>query len=79
VLKKKAYVYENGKKEVDIPQELLDKVEELRVTIIEDIVESDDSLMEKYLEGQEIEAEEVLQAPRALWFGGKGYRSGHSS
>ena len=62
VLKKKAYVYENGKKEVDIPQELLDKVEELRVTIIEDIVESDDSLMEKYLEGQEIEAEEVLQA-----------------
>ena len=45
-----AYVYSDdasGKKEkVEIPEELKDQVEELRMALLEDIVETDDDLME---------------------------------
>jgi elongation factor G len=49
---------------VDIPSELQDKAQEWREKMIEGIVETDDELMEKYLEGQEISAEELVKALR---------------
>ncbi len=49
---------------VDIPAELQDKAQEWREKMIEGIVETDDELMEKYLEGQEISGEELVKALR---------------
>ena len=49
---------------VDIPDELKDKAQEWREKMIEGIVETDDQLMEKYLEGEEISEEELVKALR---------------
>ncbi len=48
----------------DIPPELQDKAQEWREKMVETIVETDDELMEKYLEGQEISVEELRNALR---------------
>ncbi|WP_448521725.1 elongation factor G [Pseudothermotoga sp.] len=59
----KAYVYEDGKsKVVNVPADMAKKVEEARLKLLEDIVESDDTLMEKYLEGGQISEEELKRA-----------------
>ncbi len=54
IISQKAYSYErngNGKgTEVDIPAELKEKVEELRLELVESVAESDDELLEKYFE-----------------------------
>jgi len=61
-----AYIYSNdasGKNQKsDIPEELKDRVEELRTALIEDIVETDDLLMEKYLNGEEIDGTQLAKA-----------------
>lgn len=63
LIAEKAYVYENGRStESTIPSPLLEKVKEMKLKAIEDIVESDDSLMEKYLEGQQIQPQELANA-----------------
>ncbi len=49
---------------IDIPDEYRDKAEEWREKMVESIVETDDELMEKYLEGQEISVEELRKALR---------------
>ncbi len=49
---------------VDIPDEYKEKAQEWREKMIETIVETDDALMEKYLEGQEISVEELRKALR---------------
>ena len=49
---------------VDIPQDLVDKASEWREKMVEAIVETDDALMEKYLEGQEISTEDLRRALR---------------
>ncbi|NPB07724.1 MAG: elongation factor G [Aquificae bacterium] len=49
---------------VDIPPEYQEKAQEWREKMIETIVETDDELMEKYLEGQEITVEELRKALR---------------
>ncbi|SHH15949.1 elongation factor G [Thermosipho atlanticus] len=67
----KAYSYENGKaKQTDIPDELKSKIEELKASMIEDIVSLDEELMEKYFADEEITAEELLKTLKI------GYRSG---
>ena len=48
----------------DIPPEYVDKAQEWREKMVETIVETDDELMEKYLEGQEIGVEELRKALR---------------
>lgn len=48
----------------DVPKELLKDVAKIRETMMEAIVESDDSLTEKYLGGGEITAEELRKALR---------------
>ncbi|HBJ81505.1 elongation factor G [Pseudothermotoga sp.] len=63
LISEKAYVYNSGKREeIPVPSEFSEKVQELRLRLIEDVVESDDTLMEKYLDGQEIGSEELIHA-----------------
>jgi elongation factor G len=58
----KGYTFEGGNKvqEVPIPAELKDKISSYREQLIESAVESDDSVMEKFLEGEELSDEEIL-------------------
>jgi len=66
ILSGKAYFYEGEKSvEKEVPPELKDRVNELRTEITESAVESDDSLMEKYLEGGEVTSEELDKALRS--------------
>ena len=64
----KAYTYEPGGKgkgkEIAIPDELKDRVDELREKVIEAAAESDDLLMEKYFEGEELSGEEIIAGLR---------------
>ncbi|WP_346868563.1 elongation factor G [Clostridium sp. UBA5119] len=48
----------------EIPAELADKAEEYRMAMIEAIAETDEALMEKYLEGEQITEEELHAALR---------------
>ncbi len=48
----------------DIPDDLKDTAEEWREKMIEAIAETDDELMEKYLEGEELTTEELKKALR---------------
>ncbi len=64
----KAYHYDGGAEEnpteIEIPEDMKDKVEEYRTTMIEAVAEFDDELMEKYLEGEEISEEMIKKAIR---------------
>lgn len=59
---RKAYTFEGGNKvqEVPIPADLQDSIATYREQLIESAVESDDALMEKFLEGEELSDEEVI-------------------
>ena len=48
----------------EIPADLVDQAEEYRMAMIEAIAETDEALMEKYLEGEEITEEEIHAALR---------------
>ncbi len=65
LIKMKAYRYSrdgSGKATgADIPADMEETVREWREKIIENIVEANDELMEKYLEGQELSGEEIEQ------------------
>lgn len=60
----KAYLYgDEGKpEEADIPGEMSERVQEAREKIIEGAAEASDELMEKYLEGEDLDESEVLNA-----------------
>jgi elongation factor G len=63
----KAYLYEgeSGKfAEAEIPADLQSAAEEMRQRLMETISENDDELLEKYLDGKEISAEELKKAIR---------------
>lgn len=51
-------------REEAIPAEYADQAEEYRAAMIESIAETDEELMEKYLEGEEITEEELVKALR---------------
>jgi elongation factor G len=65
LIKMKAYRYNrDGRGKAtgsDIPADMEESVQEWREEIIENIVEANDELMEKYLEGQELSEEEIEQ------------------
>lgn len=68
LLSMKAYTF-SGKmgsevNEEDVPEELQDKAEEWRDELVESIVETDEELMNKYLEGEEISEDELKAALR---------------
>ncbi|NLY74624.1 MAG: elongation factor G [Firmicutes bacterium] len=65
VLKNKAFVFEGGKMvEKPIPADLESKVEEYRSMLVESVAETDDDLLTKYLEGQELTQDELLSGAR---------------
>ena len=63
IFKMKAYMYEDSEGQVvdeeDIPADMVDQAEDFRAQMIEAIVELDDDLTMKYLEGEEITNEEL--------------------
>ncbi len=63
LVKMKAYIYKDeiGKDidEIDIPADLVELANEWRGKLLESVADSDDVLMEKYLEGEELTENEV--------------------
>jgi elongation factor G len=65
VLHMKAYMSPEGAREekaVEIPAELAEQVAEYREKLLDSVVETDEGLMERYLDGQELGEEEVAAA-----------------
>jgi elongation factor G len=65
LLHMQAYLDPQGQKEggpVAIPDDVQAQVEEYREKLLDAVVETDEALMERYLEGQELSAEEVAHA-----------------
>ncbi|MCG2720533.1 MAG: elongation factor G [Thermodesulfovibrionales bacterium] len=62
LIKMKAVLFDDGKAaEAEIPPDMLPEVEEYRKKLIEKIAESDDVLLEKYLEGGALTDEEIIK------------------
>lgn len=62
LLNMKAYKFSGGKaSESDVPADMLSEAQEYRKKLVEKIAESDDSLLEKYLEGGELTGEELIK------------------
>lgn len=68
IIERVAYKYKDdlGKdpEQVEIPAEYKDKVEELRLELVEKVAELDEELTMKYLEGEELTIEEIKAALR---------------
>ena len=68
LIKMKAEIYTNDLgtdiQETDIPEDLQDLAEEWREKLVEAVAETDEELMERYLEGDEISEEELKVAIR---------------
>ena len=68
LIKMQAIVYNDkmGKDEqfVEIPADMQEKAEEYRAMLLETVAESDDELMMKYLEGEELTEEEIMAGIR---------------
>ncbi|MEN2984063.1 MAG: elongation factor G [Dictyoglomaceae bacterium] len=70
LLNKKAYIYPDDKgdpKETDIPLELNSLVEKWRQNLIESVIESDEELLQKYLEGEEIEGSIIVKTLKKVF------------
>jgi len=57
--------------EIDIPNDLEEKAAEYRTKLLESVSEYDDSLLEKYLEGEEIAEDDIIRAIRRATIGVK--------
>lgn len=63
LLSKKAYTYKDGKATpCDIPADMQELVDAEHESLVENIAEADDDLVEKYLEGEELSAEDLKNA-----------------
>jgi elongation factor G len=60
----------DGAKSQDIPAEFADDVESARMELIEAAAEGEDALLEKYLEGEELTAEEVQRGLKKVMLSG---------
>jgi elongation factor G len=62
----KAFVYEGvgpgAAEEVEIPDQLRARAEEYREKLMDEVAENSDELMERYLDGEEIDHDEIVQA-----------------
>jgi elongation factor G len=54
----------DGQQIAEVPTGMEDEVEEAKVQVLETIAESDDTLLEKYLEGEELTTEEAFEGLR---------------
>ena len=74
LLKMKAEIYMddlgNTIDETEIPADLKDAAEEARAALIEAVAETDDELMEKYLNGEELSHEELMAGIRKATIAG---------
>lgn len=62
LIKMKAFKFDNGKaEESDVPAGMLPEVQEYRKKLVEKIAESDDSLLEKYLEEGSLSDDEIIK------------------
>jgi elongation factor G len=70
----KSYLYTNDKgtdiEEGDIPADMQELVDEYRTKLIEAVAETDDNLMNKYFEGEELTVDEIRTALRKGTVGG---------
>ena len=67
VITRKAYVFDGmGEEPVieDVPSEYVDKIEELRSSVVEVAAEQDDALMEKFFEQGDLSVEEIKKGLR---------------
>ncbi|MCF2148760.1 elongation factor G [Desmonostoc muscorum LEGE 12446] len=68
LVKQCAYIYANDQgtdiQETDIPAEMQAQVEEYRTKLVEAVAETDDTLMSKYFDGEELTADEIAAALR---------------
>ncbi|MDF2703799.1 MAG: protein translation elongation factor [Rubrobacteraceae bacterium] len=53
-----------GEQRAEIPEGMEDEVDEAKIQLFEAIAESDDTLLEKYLEGEELSTEEAFEGIR---------------
>ncbi|MEM6351094.1 MAG: elongation factor G [Cyanobacteria bacterium P01_D01_bin.14] len=64
LVKMKAYLYTNDLgtdiQETDIPEDIRDQADAYHTILVEAVAESEDGLMEKYLEGETLSAEELM-------------------
>ncbi|HIS03530.1 MAG TPA: elongation factor G [Candidatus Pullichristensenella avicola] len=74
LLKMKAEIYTddlgNTIDETEIPADLKDAAEEARAALVEAVAETDDELMEKYLNGEELSHEEMMAGIRKATIAG---------
>ncbi len=77
LVERKAYTFDGpaGEKvvEMEIPEDMKDKVEEYRAALIEKVSEYDDALMEKFLADEEISIDELKQGIRKATINGDIY------
>ena len=68
LVKMKAFIFTNDLgtdiKEEEIPADMKDKADEYRAALIEHVAETDEALLEKYMEGEEFTVEEIKGAIR---------------
>ena len=68
LITKKAYKYDGTEQEmleeIEIPSDMIEKVEEYRTLLIESVADFDEELMMKYLDGAELTEEEIKAAIR---------------
>ncbi|MFA5584884.1 MAG: elongation factor G, partial [Bacteriovoracaceae bacterium] len=73
----KAYQYKDFKdkdlEEIEIPEDMKEKVDQYRRELIEKVVEIEDELMEKYLNGEELSTVELIRAIRKSVLSGQFY------
>ncbi|MDX1976241.1 MAG: elongation factor G [Pseudanabaenaceae cyanobacterium bins.68] len=75
LVRMRAHIFKNDIgteiEETAIPADLLDQANEFRVKLVESVAESDDALMEKYLEGVELTEDEIRSGLRTGTLSGK--------
>lgn len=63
VIEEEAFEYQDGKPtRVDIPEDRKARVAEVRTDLLDSVAETDDDLLERYLDGGEITHEEIVKA-----------------
>jgi len=76
VINRKAYIWDLDKLGMrfsvrEVPEELRERVEEMRQQVIEVLADFDESIMEKYIEGKDISEEELKKVIRRATVAGK--------
>ena len=70
LIERKAFKFEGNLGEniveIEIPEDVKQKVEDFRQKLVEKVAESDDALIEKYLNGEELTVEEIKSGIRKL-------------